>query len=177
MAGGRGSEIWDTVPSMAGKASSGRRWHREPDGRELEGVTAEQAVDFLEPGVGAAVPASRTSAVSRLRSQRAAWCEWIRVREAGDGAARRWEEEGGAEREGTARRAPAREAGERRGRCNSEKIKIEKENKIRWGPRLEGRIAGLQKWRLEVEIWRGLKNRGPFEGPAGVVFLHQTFKI
>jgi hypothetical protein len=40
MAGGCGSEIWDTVPSMAGEASSGRRWHGEPDERELEGVTA-----------------------------------------------------------------------------------------------------------------------------------------
>jgi hypothetical protein len=138
MAGGCGSEIWDTESSMGGEVSFGRRWHGEPDGRELEGVTARQALDFLEPGVSAVVLASRTSAVSRLRGQCTACCEWIRVREAGDRAARRWEEEGGAERErgrgrraderqgrerarrraereGTARRAPAREASERRG--------------------------------------------------------------
>jgi hypothetical protein len=42
---------------------------------------------------------------------------------------------------------------------------------------LEGRIEGLQKWRLEVEIWRGLKNKGSFEGPAGVVFCTKPSKF
>jgi hypothetical protein len=35
---------------------------------------------------------------------------------------------------------------------------------------LEGRVEGLQKWRLRGEIWRDMQNRGPFGGPAGVDF-------
>jgi hypothetical protein len=42
---------------------------------------------------------------------------------------------------------------------------------------LEGGMEGLQKWRVGGGIWRGLKNGGPFGGPAGVVFFHQTSKI
>jgi hypothetical protein len=38
-------------------------------------------------------------------------------------------------------------------------------------------MEGLQKWRLEVEIWRGLKIRGPFRGPAGVVFCTKPPKF
>jgi hypothetical protein len=30
---------------------------------------------------------------------------------------------------------------------------------------------------LEVEIWRGLKNRGSFGGPAGVVFFTKPPKF
>jgi hypothetical protein len=46
-----------------------------------------------------------------------------------------------------------------------------------WGPPLEGEMEGLQEWRVGGEIWRGMQNGGPFEGPAGVDFFHQTSKF
>jgi hypothetical protein len=52
-----------------------------------------------------------------------------------------------------------------------------KKRKKWWGPHLEGGMEGLQKGRVGGGIWRGLKNGGPFGGPARVVFFHQTSKI
>jgi hypothetical protein len=46
-----------------------------------------------------------------------------------------------------------------------------------WAHIWRGEMEGLQKWRVGGGIWRGLKNGGPFGGPAGVVFFHQTSKI
>jgi hypothetical protein len=102
MAGENGSEIWDTFSSMAGEASSGRRWHSKPDWRELEGVMARVAVDFLEREL------ARRSCTSV---------------DAASGSAGASMDDSACARQGTGRRANGRKRegpggeGEREGRC------------------------------------------------------------
>jgi hypothetical protein len=38
-------------------------------------------------------------------------------------------------------------------------------------------MEGLQEWRVGGEIWRGMQNGGPFEGPAGVDFFTKPLKF